>query len=97
MAEATGHRSATEKGVLRGLHTSRVLVARAGRDIVGTLWLATKKPWAIDLAYFRAVPTALYLHDMAVASALHGRGIGRRLVQEAIRRGPSVAERSDPP
>ncbi len=85
-----GHWSScpTEQGVLRGLRTSRVLVARAGTNIVGTVRLATKKPWAIDLAYFRAVPKvtpkALYLHDMAVAPDLQGRGIGRCLVKEAI-------------
>ena len=95
-----GHWSScpTETSVLRGLRASRVLLARDGRDIVGTLRLATKKPWAIDLAYFHTVPKALYLHDMAVAPTLQGRDIGRRLVQEAIvlaRAWPSAAIRLD--
>ena len=58
-----GHWSATatEKSVLRDVMTSRVLLARQDGRIVGTLRLATKKPWAIDAAYFspcrkRAVP-----------------------------------------
>jgi GNAT superfamily N-acetyltransferase len=95
-----GHWSScpTEASVLRGLRASRILLARDGEDIVGTLRLATKKPWAIDLAYFHVVPKALYLHDMAVAPALQGRGIGRRLVQEAVvvaRAWPSAAVRLD--
>ena len=85
-----GHWSSevSEAAASRGLRHARVLVARdAGRDgrIVGTLRLATKKPWAIDVAYFTGVPRALYLHDMAVAPEVQGRGIGRRLVEEAKR------------
>jgi len=95
-----GHWSScpSEKSVLRGLRTSRVLVARDGSGIVGTLTLATKKPWAIDTAYFTAVRKALYLLDMAVAPALQRKGIGRLLLQEAIvvtRGWPSDAIRLD--
>src|SRR5687767_6071473 len=63
-----GHWSScpTEASVRRSLRASRVLVARYGRDIVGTLRLATKKPWAINVAYFKTVSKAVYLHDMAV-------------------------------
>ena len=42
----------TEKGVLYALRNSSVFVARDGRAIIGTLELATKKPWAIDRSYF---------------------------------------------
>ena len=95
-----GHWSscATERGVLRAIETSRVLVAREIGRVVGTLTLATKKPWAIDTAYFRDVRKALYLLDMAVDPALQRKGIGRRLVREAVRiaRGwPSDAIRLD--
>ena len=80
-----GHWSScvTEKTVLRSIKTSRVLVARNNRDIIGTLRLETKKPWAIDLAYFKSVRRPLYLHDIAVTPNLQGRGIGRQLVEEA--------------
>ena len=95
-----GHWSScpTEASVLRGLRASRVLVARDGRDIVGTLRLATKKPWTIDVAYFQSVSKAVYLHDLAVVPGRQGWGIGRRLVQEAIvtaRAWPAEAIRLD--
>jgi predicted N-acetyltransferase YhbS len=80
-----GHWSScvTEKSVLRTINTSRVLVARNNGEIIGTLRLATKKPWAIDLSYFKSVSRALYLHDMAVTPDRQRRGIGRQLVEEA--------------
>ena len=95
-----GHWSSgvSEKSVLRTIKTSRVLVARNNRGIIGTLRLETKKPWAIDLAYFKSVSRPLYLHDMAVTPDLQGRGIGRLLVEEAktvARAWPSEAIRLD--
>lgn len=45
---------------------SRVLVAHKGNAIVGTLRLAAKKPWAIDVSYFTSAEKALYLTSMAV-------------------------------
>lgn len=81
-----GHWSAlvTERGERRSLKTTRILIARDEAScIVGTLRLGTKKPWAIDTAYFAEVGRALYLTDMAVAPALQGNGIGRRLIEEA--------------
>lgn len=81
-----GHWSscATDKSVLRAIQTSRVLVARDRARVVGTLTLATKKPWAIDTSYFREVRKALYLLDMAVDPDVQRKGIGRRLVREAV-------------
>ena len=61
-----------------------VFVARSRGRIVGTLRLATKKPWAIDAARFTAVGKALYLHDLAVTPAAQGQGLGRRLIEKAI-------------
>lgn len=80
-----GHWSscATEKGVLRDIKTTRVLVTRNDNGIVATLSLATKKPWAIDLKFFVSVPRAIYLRNMAVAPSLQRRGIGRHLLEEA--------------
>ncbi|MCM3871034.1 MAG: GNAT family N-acetyltransferase [Pyrinomonadaceae bacterium] len=95
-----GHWSScvTEKSVLRAIKTSRVLVARNNKDIVGTLSLQTKKPWAIDVAYFTSVRRALYLTNMAVAPDLQRQGIGRRLMKAAsavAREWPSEAIRLD--
>ena len=77
--------SGTEKGALREIRTSRVILARAGAEILGTLSLGTKKPWAIAPEYFTPVKRVLYLRDMAVAPAAQARGVGRLLLGEAER------------
>jgi GNAT superfamily N-acetyltransferase len=66
------------------MRTSRVFVARLGTEIVGTLRLATKKPWAIDTSYFSPCRRPLYLLAMAVTPAKQRQGIGRRCLQEAL-------------
>ncbi len=73
----------TERGVLFSLQHARVLVARRGKTIAGTLRLANKKPWAIDVSYFTPVEKAIYLTGMAVLPKLQRQGIGRRLLEEA--------------
>ena len=80
-----GHWSmgATDAGVARDMRTSMVLVARADREIVGTLRLARKKPWAIDVTYFTAARRPLYLVDMAVHPSVQRRGVGRSLMHAA--------------
>jgi GNAT superfamily N-acetyltransferase len=82
-----GHWSATvtDKGVMRGITTSQVCVARRGSRIVATLRLATTKPWAIDLSYFTPCGRALYLTDMAVLPSVQLQGIGRRCLAETRR------------
>jgi GNAT superfamily N-acetyltransferase len=67
------------------LRTSRIVVARTGDEVAGALRLATRKPWAIDVAFFTPVRRPLYLLDMAVAPEAQGRGLGRALLTEAIR------------
>lgn len=81
-----GHWSApaTEAGVLRGIKASRVLVARSGSDIVATLRLVTRRPWAINPRYFTRVRQPLYLVDMAVEPRQQRRGIGRYLLGHAM-------------
>jgi len=77
--------AASEKGVLFGMRHSRVVVARKGKSIVGTLHLPTKKPWAIDVSYSTPVKKALYLTNMAVIPAMQRQGIGRLLLKEAVK------------
>lgn len=80
-----GHWSgqASERGVLFGMKHARVLLAKEGRRIVGSLKLQTKKPWAIDIAYFTPVKKALYLTGMAVVPSHQRRGLGRLMMDEA--------------
>jgi GNAT superfamily N-acetyltransferase len=88
----------TERGVLSGMGHSRVRVARNDGEIVGTLRLATKKPWAIDTKYFTKADRPIYLTDMAVHPSLQRRGIGRRLLEDAtsvVRSWPADAIRLD--
>ena len=81
-----GHwsRAASDNGVQRTLRSARLIVARQGAAVVGTLTLATKKPWAIDVQYFTPVNKALYLTGMAVDPARQKAGIGSRLLVEAV-------------
>jgi predicted N-acetyltransferase YhbS len=80
-----GHWSScpTEAAVVRELRMSRVFVARLGTEIIGTVRLATSKPWAIDLSYFSAVQKALYIHGLAVAPDWRKRGVGQLLMDTA--------------
>jgi ribosomal protein S18 acetylase RimI-like enzyme len=73
----------TEKGVLFAMRNSHVWVAREGREIVATLRLASKKPWAIDTSYFTKCAKSLYLLGMAVAPARQRQGIDRKCLEEA--------------
>jgi GNAT superfamily N-acetyltransferase len=85
-------------GVARGIVSSRVLVARDDTRVIGTLRLATKKPWAIDARAFTAVERSLYLLDMAVAPERQRSGVGRRLLEaadEAVRAWPAASIRLD--
>jgi GNAT superfamily N-acetyltransferase len=67
------------------MRNSQVFVARMGAEIVGTLRLATKKPWAIDPSYFTPCHHPVYLLAMAVAPDRQRQGIGRLCLQEARR------------
>src|SRR6478672_5236648 len=76
----------TERGVLRDLSRpkfSRTLIARDGRTVIAALCLQTKKPWAIDVAYFTSMKKALYLIGMAVHPDWQGKGAGRLILKEA--------------
>ena len=60
-----------------------MLLAAHGERIAATLRLATKRPWAIDPAYFSPCRRVIYLTDMAVIPTLQRRGIGRRCLKQA--------------
>jgi GNAT superfamily N-acetyltransferase len=75
---------ATERGVLFSMRYAHVLIVRRGKTIVGTLRLANKKPWAIDVSYFTPVKKAIYLTGMAVLPKHQRQGIGHELLQQAI-------------
>lgn len=77
----SGH--CTAKGVLYDLRQAHVYVARDGRKIVGTLRLATKKPWAIDRSYFTPVGRPLFLNSLAVVPERQRQGIGKFCLDEA--------------
>jgi GNAT superfamily N-acetyltransferase len=72
-----------KNSVARGLRSSRVLVATRRGQIVGTLRMETKKPWAIDLSYFTPVTRAVYLHDVDVDPQLRRSGVGRQHIERA--------------
>jgi GNAT superfamily N-acetyltransferase len=74
-----------ETGMLLLIRYSRGIIARNGKNIVGTLHLRTRKPWAIHLPYFTPVKKALYLTEMAVIPTMQRQGIGRMLLEEAVK------------
>jgi GNAT superfamily N-acetyltransferase len=83
----TGHWSSTssERGVRADMKRQSIYVARRRGRIVGTLALATKKPWTIDRRCFTPVTRPLYLLAMAVEPARQGTGIGRACIRDAVR------------
>jgi GNAT superfamily N-acetyltransferase len=80
-----GHWSSlvTERGALLAQRHARVRVGRDGKRILTVLRLATKKPWAIDVAYFTPVKRPLYLTGLAVAVTHQGQGLGRLAIEDA--------------
>lgn len=77
----------SERGVLANMRLpkfSRTVIARTRGRIIGTLRLATKKPWAIDTSYFTTAECPLYLTGMAVHPREQRKGIGRQLMREAV-------------
>lgn len=73
----------SERGVLSGMRRSRVFVARRRGKLIATLTLQTRKPWAIDTAYFTPCKRPLYLINMAVAPKQQRTGIGRACLEAA--------------
>lgn len=74
----------SERGVLTSLKSGTTIVGRVGRSIACVVSLGTRKPWAIDPAYFTPSPRPLYLTGMAVATDRQGCGIGRSCLEHVI-------------
>jgi len=72
-----------ERGALLALRHARVRVGLIGKRVHTVLRLATKKPWAIDVAYFTPVKRPLYLTGMAVSVAHQRQGFGRSALDDA--------------
>jgi GNAT superfamily N-acetyltransferase len=75
--------NATERGVLRDVRTSQVVIVRRGKRIVASLCLVKKKPWAIDVNYFTLVKRPVYLLSMNVEPKMQRQGVGRYLLGAA--------------
>lgn len=88
-----GHWSAiaSAKGVLNGMSKAKVLVAKNGREVIGTLRLTSSRPWVIDPAYFTPVHRPIYLVDMAVRPGYQRIGVGRALIEEAKKMATALA------
>ena len=72
-----------EAAVLRGLPHAHVRLGVLGRQVVSTLRLATKKPWAIDVTYFTPATLPLYVTSLAVAVPVQRQGVGRAALRDA--------------
>lgn len=95
-----GHWSSlvSERGVALSQRHARVRLGRLDKRVVTVLRLATKKPWAIDAAYFTAAKRPLYLTGMAVSVARQGKSFGRLALEDAAdvaRAWPAQAIRLD--
>jgi len=76
---------ASERSVFANPGRSRTFGAWQSDRLMASLTLATKKPWAIDVAYFTPCETPLYLHSMAVDPTVQRTGVGRRCLEEVVR------------
>jgi hypothetical protein len=88
----------SERGAALAQRHARVRVGRDGRHIVTVLRLATRKPWAIDVAYFTPVKRPLYLTGRADSVARQRQGLGRLALGDAYAvaaAGPADAIRLD--
>lgn len=81
----TGHWSSlvTERSAAHAQRHARVRLGRSGKRVLTVLRLATRKPWAIDVAYFTPVKRPLYLTGMAVAVTHQRQGLGRLALEDA--------------
>jgi GNAT superfamily N-acetyltransferase len=75
----------SERAALSAVRHSPIYVARHRGEILVTLALATRKPWAIYLSYFQPREKPFYLTNMAVHPEFQRQGLGREAIAEAQR------------
>jgi ribosomal protein S18 acetylase RimI-like enzyme len=75
----------SERAALSAVRHSPIYVARHRGEILATLALATRKPWAINLSYFKPGQRPFYLTNMAVHPEFQRQGLGREAIAEALR------------
>src|SRR5258708_4217533 len=91
----------TEKGIRFAMTRATLFVARHRDQPIAALTLSTRKPWAIDTAYFSPSSPSeapLYLTDMVVAPLSQRKGVGRQCLEQSIkiaRQWPADAIRLD--
>ncbi len=61
----------------------RVRLGVIDGEVVSVVRLQSKKPWAIDLAYFTPVEKAVYITGVAVSPEHQGQGLGRLAMEDA--------------
>lgn len=74
----------TTAGVLFDLRNALLFAGLHRGEVVATLRLATKKPWAIDLKYFSKVQCPFYLTSMAIAPEWQRQGLGRACLEQTV-------------
>ena len=75
----------TERGARAQMQRGTVYIARFRSQLIASLTLSTRKPWAIDRKYFHPSERPLYLTEMAVDPRYQSKGIGRLCIEEARR------------
>ena len=96
MGVGRGPYNATERGVLRDMRSSQVVIVRRGKRIAASLCLVKKKPWAIDVNYFTPVKRPIYLLSMNVEPKMQRQGVGRYLLDAAKETARASGVSSDP-
>jgi ribosomal protein S18 acetylase RimI-like enzyme len=75
----------TERAALSSVRHSPVYVIRQSGEILATLALSARKPWAINLSLFQPRQRSFYLTNMAVHPDFQRQGWGREMITEARR------------
>src|SRR6185312_1714772 len=73
----------TTAAVLSDLREARLFVALHRGEVIATVKLSTKKPWAVDPKCFSKASRPCYLTAMTVAPELQRQGIGRQCLEQA--------------